>query len=699
MATAVRSVAAPPTPWSTNLAQPKIHETAYVHSFSNIIGDVRIGAEVLVAPGTSIRADEGSPFYIGSGSNIQDGVVIHGLDQGRVRGDDGQDYSVWVGSDVSLTHKVLIHGPAYVGNDCFIGFRSTIFNARVNKGCIVMMHVLIQDVEIPPGRYVPSGSVITTQQQADNLPSVQPEDLQFSRHVVSVNDALRSGYQCADDVACITPIREKLAAISASSSPSSSKGFTNGSANQNVHQGASQSASQRTNQRSESQANQSQAGTMGLSADVIQQVRQLLASGYRIGTEHVDQRRFRMNSWTSCSPIESTNESTVFSALQDCVREHSGEYVRLIGIDPKAKRRVCEMVIQRPGDPVGTVPAGTDYNSHTQQAYTSATSGAASSAAVDASVSDQIQRLVRQGYGLATEYADQRRYRTSSWLSGPSLPTRNPAEALAALDAFLAEHEGEYVRVIGVDTRLKQRVTQILVQQPSGRVSFAGKVSVGSNGGAPAYGGSTALAPDIVQQVQQLVHQGYGVGVEYADLRHYRASSWTSGGLLPARTVGEAIAALESFLRSHPDEYVRLLGVDTAAKRRMLEVLIQQPNGKVSLNGTAKATYASSSNGTNYASSTAPVSSQKLAPDVVQQLQQWINQGYKIGTEYADQRRYRTSSWQSGLTLAARNVSEVVSVLEPFLTEHPSEYIRVIGIDPNQKRRVAELLVQQPQKT
>jgi carbon dioxide concentrating mechanism protein CcmM len=76
---AVRSIAAPPTPWSKNLAEPKIDSTAYVHSFSNIIGDVRIGANVLVAPGTSIRADEGFPFYIGENSNIQDGVVSHGL--------------------------------------------------------------------------------------------------------------------------------------------------------------------------------------------------------------------------------------------------------------------------------------------------------------------------------------------------------------------------------------------------------------------------------------------------------------------------------------------------------------------------------------------------------------------------------------------------------------------------------------------
>jgi carbon dioxide concentrating mechanism protein CcmM len=87
-----------------------------------------------------------------------------------------------------------------------------------------------------------------------------------------------------------------------------------------------------------------------------------------------------------------------------------------------------------------------------------------------------------------------------------------------------------------------------------------------------------------------------------------------------------------------------------------------------------------------------------LSGDILQQLQQWVNQGYRIGTEYADQRRYRASSWTSGATLAVRNVSEAVSTLDSFLAEHPGDYVRLIGIDPNQKRRVAELLVQQPQK-
>ena len=34
--------------------------------------------------------------------------------------------------------------------------------------------------------------------------------------------------------------------------------------------------------------------------------------------------------------------------LESCLSEYSGEYVRLVGIDPKAKRRVVETIIQRP---------------------------------------------------------------------------------------------------------------------------------------------------------------------------------------------------------------------------------------------------------------------------------------------------------------------------------------------------------------
>jgi carbon dioxide concentrating mechanism protein CcmM len=77
-------------------------------------------------------------------------------------------------------------------------------------------------------------------------------------------------------------------------------------------------------------------------------VRSLLNQGFTIGTEHANQRRFRTKSWQSCSPINSNRESEVIAALNACLSDHQGEYVRMIGIDPQAKRRVLETIIQRP---------------------------------------------------------------------------------------------------------------------------------------------------------------------------------------------------------------------------------------------------------------------------------------------------------------------------------------------------------------
>ena len=298
----VRSTAAPPTTWSRDLAEPKIDESAFVHSFSNVIGDVRISPNVIVAPGTSIRADEGKPFYIGENTNIQDGVVIHGLEQGRVIGDDQQEYSIWIGQDACITHMALIHGPCYVGDGCFIGFRSTVFNAKVGAGCIVMMHALIQDVEIPPGKYVASGSVITTQQQADRLPDVQAEDKEFAHHVVGINQELRAGYLCIEDNKCITDFRKKI-----------EKSYTSNRVERL--------------ERSQEVLNNS------LSGETVEQVRYLLNQGYKIGTEHVDKRRFRTGSWYSCQPIEARTLNDAIAALEHCMVEHSGEYIRLFGID------------------------------------------------------------------------------------------------------------------------------------------------------------------------------------------------------------------------------------------------------------------------------------------------------------------------------------------------------------------------------
>ncbi|HEY9298819.1 MAG TPA: ribulose bisphosphate carboxylase small subunit, partial [Phormidium sp.] len=84
-----------------------------------------------------------------------------------------------------------------------------------------------------------------------------------------------------------------------------------------------------------------------LNPETLEQVRQILAQGYRLGIEYVDERRFRINSWQS-SASGITGESEAIASVESSLAEHNGDYVRLVGIDPKAKRRMMETIIQRP---------------------------------------------------------------------------------------------------------------------------------------------------------------------------------------------------------------------------------------------------------------------------------------------------------------------------------------------------------------
>ncbi|MCT7977009.1 ribulose bisphosphate carboxylase small subunit [Laspinema olomoucense] len=544
----VRSKAAPPTPWSRNMAEPQIHKTAYVHSFSNMIGDVRVGAHVLVAPGTSIRADEGTPFSIGEYSNIQDGVVIHGLDAGRVVGDDNNPYSVWIGKNCSIAHMALIHGPAYVGDSCFIGFRSTVFNARVGKGCIVMMHALIQDVEIPPGKYIPSGAIITNQQQADRLPNVTETDTKFATHVLGINEALRSGYHCVEDKACVLEIR-------------------------NEAPGAVSSNSNATTQE-----------TMTITQEAISQVRDLLAGGYRIGTEHVDERRFRTGSWQSCAPIESKNLSDVISSLEQCLAEHRGEYVRLIGIDAKAKRRVLETIVQRPNGQVSSTNGNghSSYRpSNTSSSYSAPTGNGGG---LPTELADQVNHILTQGLRLATEHVDERRFRTGSWKSCAPIESKNLSQVLAELGNCLAEHQGEYVRLIGIDPKAKRRVVETIIQRPNeplatngnGSASSAAKNYSSSSNSAPS-GGSGHLGNGVADTVRQILSQGLRLGAEHVSKRRFSSGSWESCGAIDTQNQSQALGAIDGFIRQYPGEYIRIIGIDPKAKRRVVETIVQRP--------------------------------------------------------------------------------------------------------------------------
>ena len=192
------------TDFNTEISQPQIDPSTYVHPLASVIGGVILGKNILVSPMASIRGDEGQPLFIGDDSNVQDGVIIHALEtevngkavEENLRTVNGKRYAVYVGRRVSLAHQVQIHGPAVVHDDTFVGMKTLVFKSQVGAGCVIEPGCLLMGVDVPGHRYIPAGSVIKTQEDADTLPEIT-EDYpmrDMNRGVIHVNTSLAKGY-------------------------------------------------------------------------------------------------------------------------------------------------------------------------------------------------------------------------------------------------------------------------------------------------------------------------------------------------------------------------------------------------------------------------------------------------------------------------------------------------------------------------
>lgn len=185
----------PATKFTPLVYKPQIAKSATVQPNASVIGAVILSDGVLVSPFASIRGDEGTPIFIGKNSNVQDGVVIHGLEHKMVN-EKGLGYSVHIGENVSLAHQSQIHGPVKIGNNTFVGMQAFVFKSEIGDNVVVEPCAKIIGVKVPSGRYIPAGEIIKTQEQADKLPVITPDYAMknMNREVVEVNKQLNDGY-------------------------------------------------------------------------------------------------------------------------------------------------------------------------------------------------------------------------------------------------------------------------------------------------------------------------------------------------------------------------------------------------------------------------------------------------------------------------------------------------------------------------
>ena len=118
---------------------PQIDETAFVSDQASILGDVKIGSQCSVWPGTIIRGDA-ARVTLNECTHVQDAVIIHAHQPNA---------PVELSSFSTIETGCAIYG-CFLGEASVVGTGSIIFdNATVSEGVL-----------LAPNSYVPNGMVI-----------------------------------------------------------------------------------------------------------------------------------------------------------------------------------------------------------------------------------------------------------------------------------------------------------------------------------------------------------------------------------------------------------------------------------------------------------------------------------------------------------------------------------------------------------
>lgn len=134
---------------------PKIGERTWIAPSADVIGRVELGEDVSVWFGTVIRGDVHF-IKIGDRTSIQDLSMVHITHHKKEDASDG--YPTIIGSDVTVGHRVMLHG-CTIEDACLIGMSATILDgAVIGKESIVGAGALVTKNKIFPPRSLIMGS-------------------------------------------------------------------------------------------------------------------------------------------------------------------------------------------------------------------------------------------------------------------------------------------------------------------------------------------------------------------------------------------------------------------------------------------------------------------------------------------------------------------------------------------------------------
>ncbi|RMG80939.1 MAG: gamma carbonic anhydrase family protein [Chloroflexi bacterium] len=161
----------------------QVHPSVWIAPNAVVVGDVTLAENVSVWFGAVLRGDT-EALYIGAGSNIQDGCVLHA--------DPG--FPLHIGVGVTVGHRAVVHG-ARIGDNTLVGMGAIILNgAQVGRNCIIGAGALLTQ-----GKHYPDNALILGS-PARVIRDVSEEEIAANRRsaaqYVAKAKAFREGMVC-----------------------------------------------------------------------------------------------------------------------------------------------------------------------------------------------------------------------------------------------------------------------------------------------------------------------------------------------------------------------------------------------------------------------------------------------------------------------------------------------------------------------
>lgn len=162
---------------------PRLGERVYVDPAATLVGDVVLGDDVSLWPGTVVRGDVNF-IRIGARTNVQDGTVVHVSHDGPHAKLGG--FATVIGADVTIGHKAIIHA-CRIEDAVLVGM-----GAIVLDGAVLRKHAFVgAGALVAPGKEVGAGELWlgNPAKKVRMLSEAEIEALYYSaRHYVRLKD-------------------------------------------------------------------------------------------------------------------------------------------------------------------------------------------------------------------------------------------------------------------------------------------------------------------------------------------------------------------------------------------------------------------------------------------------------------------------------------------------------------------------------